>query len=241
MLVESGARVVAVEVDHGLCELLRGRFSSAPRLTLIEGDALAAKHRLNAQVVAALASLQPGAAGARKLVANLPYQIATPLLINLLYAEPPLERLCCTIQREVGDRLTAAAGSDAYGPVSVLVQGMARVRRIAHVPPEAFWPRPEVESIMLRITPEPAPDVSAAEAEGLSRLVHRGFAQRRKKLRTSIRDAGLPSTSVDAALEAAGISRDARPEALSPAEWLTFHRALARFRPAAAGGATPRS
>ncbi len=232
LLLERGATVVSVEIDRGLQDLLRSRFESEPRFTLIAGDALAGKHRLNPELLAALrthiGSTACGSTGKRalKLVANLPYQIATPLLADLLLGEPRFELLACTLQREVGERLTAAPRTPAYGPISVLVQTLAQVERIAELPPQVFWPRPKVDSVMLKIAPlsaSPMPDASS-----FARLLHEAFGQRRKMLRRLLKE--WEDSGVRSAFDAAGVNPDARPEELSPSDWLRLAAALARVR-----------
>lgn len=223
MLLESGARVVSVEIDRGLQQVLAARLADEPRFTLIAGDALAGKHHLNPEIRAALHAQSPGPGGARKLVANLPYQIATPLLVDLVTAAdlPRLAVLCCTIQKEVGERLVAAPRSGAYGPVSILLQLLADVELIATLKPGAFWPRPKIDSVMVRITPHPPGLVALRDIPGLSRFVHAAFMQRRKMLRRIARDWDVPDAS--AVFDAAEIDADARPEALSPEDWLRLY------------------
>ena len=143
-LLARGAEVVAVEIDRDLAGALRNRFGSQQRFTLIEGDALAGKHELNAelaQCVAAARGVKPV-----KLVANLPYNIASPLIIDLLIAGADL--LAFTVQKEVADRLRAPAGSDAYGPLSVVAQLLSKVEMLRTLPPQAFWPAPKIESAL---------------------------------------------------------------------------------------------
>lgn len=226
MLLESGARVVAVEVDRGLHAILAERLAGHPKLTLIAADALSAKHRINPLVRQALEAAAPQPGGHRKLVANLPYQIATPLLLELLFGRPPMERMCVTVQKEVGERLVAAARSEPYGPVSVLVQSLAGVRTIATLPPHVFWPAPQVESLMLHITPYPPERLEVQDPAAFARFVQRFFRQRRKMLRRSLREPGDGPTL--AALEQAGISPQARPEELTPADWCRVFRGAQR-------------
>lgn len=227
LLLEQGVRVVAVEIDHGLQTLLRQRLGDQPCFTLIQADALAGKHHVNALVLKVLHDLPPGAGGSYKLVANLPYQIATPLLMDLLLVEPRFERLVCTIQKEVGQRLGAAPRTEAYGPVSVVVQTLADVTPLAVLPPRAFWPAPQVESLMVTIRPRPPTQVDSADVSGFVALVQRGFQQRRKKLRRLVRDADEPLAL--AAFHAAGVNPDARPEELDPRAWQRLHDALRRL------------
>lgn len=270
VLLASGARVVAVEVDRGLQELLAARLRSEPRFTLVRGDALESKHRLNTEMLAAVGRssdpAHPLRGGFRataqsttedtggtprppaphsttggtpalqapqlvKLVANLPYQIATPLLLELLHVEPPLDRMCVTIQREVGERLTAAASTDAYGPASVVMQSFADVSTLAVVPPQAFWPRPKVDSVMLVIRPRRMPPAELPDPAAFVALVQRAFVQRRKMLRRALSGAAA-ADALEAALAAAGATGADRPEALSPAQWRALHRALTPTSPA---------
>lgn len=224
LLLKRGGRVVAVEVDHGLQALLRERLGKHPRFTLVQADALAGKHRINPLVLSILNKQQPGPEGARKLVANLPYQIATPLLMELLYAAPSLARLTCTVQREVGERLAAEPKTEAYGPVSVIAQTLAQVELIAILPPSAFWPRPAVESIMLTLRPRPVDQVEVDHVADFVSFVQRGFGQRRKMLRRVVRDWDLLDAL--AAFHRARVSPDARAEELSPKAWRAFYGAV---------------
>lgn len=224
LLLETGARVIAVEIDRGLAGLLESRFEDEPNFTLICGDALAGKHAVNPDVLAALARASAAGGGAApKLVANLPYQIATPLLVDLLLGEPELQLLVCTIQKEVGARLVAAPGTAAYGPVSVTVQTLATVEVIARLGPEAFWPRPQIDSVMLRIVPRARGGLAVADAAAFAGWVQRVFQQRRKTLRRILRDMGHPDPP--ALVGTLGLSAELRPEQLAPAQWQRLHAA----------------
>ncbi|MEP0845834.1 MAG: ribosomal RNA small subunit methyltransferase A [Phycisphaerae bacterium] len=225
LLLRSGARVVAAEIDRGLSAMLAERLAGAPNITLYTGDALAGKHSIEPQLLAMLSEHAPGPGGARKLVANLPYQIATPLLMELLHVRPPLERMVCTIQREVGERLLAPPRSDAYGPVSVVMSVLARVELLAQLPPEAFWPRPKIDSVMMRIRPLPPGFAGPNDAADFARFVQRAFQHRRKMLRRGLRDAY--EGDVETLLASAGVSPESRPEELAAQEWRTLYR-LAR-------------
>lgn len=224
ILLKRGARVIAVEIDRGLQALLRDRLGKHPRCTLVQADVLASKHEINPLVLKILNEQQPGPDGARKLVANLPYQIATPLLMELLYTPPTLERLTCTIQKEVGERLAAKTRNPGYGPVSVITQTLADTELVAILPPSAFWPRPKVESLMLTIRPRPADQIDVEDLPDFVSFVQRGFGQRRKMLRRIVRDWELLDAL--AAFHRAGVNPDARPEELSPEAWRAFHRAV---------------
>jgi len=224
ILLERGARVVAIEIDHGLQVLLRDRLGGQPNFTLIQADALAGKHQVNPLALEVLAAQPPRPGGHYKLVANLPYQIATPLLVDLLHVQLPFERLTCTIQKEVGQRLAAGARTDEYGPVSVIAQTLADVRLQAILPPSAFWPRPQVESVMVTLHPRARDQIEVDDVAEFVDFVQRGFQQRRKKLRRLLREADQPLAEL--AFQRAGVTADARPEELSPSAWRVLFRGL---------------
>jgi 16S rRNA (adenine1518-N6/adenine1519-N6)-dimethyltransferase len=226
ILLDRGVRVVAVEIDHGLQAILRQRLGPHARFTLVQGDALGGKHRVNPLVLSILQAQPPQLTGAYKLVANLPYQIATPLLMDLLLVEPRFASLTCTIQREVGERLAGAPRTESYGPVSVVVQTLAELTPLAIIPATAFWPRPEVESVMVSLRPRPPERIEVADVPAFVAIVQRGFQQRRKMLRRLLRD--WEESAALLAFQRAGVSPDARPEELSPAAWRALFAAVTR-------------
>src|SRR5581483_3406249 len=206
-ILARGARVIAVEIDRDLAALLRGRFEGRSEFHLIEGDALAGKHALNAELAAAIGAAA-GEGAATKLVANLPYNIASPLVIEMLIAGVGL--LAFTVQKEVADRLRAKAGSDDYGPLSVMAQLLARVEVLRTLPPQAFWPMPKIESALVRLKRD---DRLGETAGDVGRFVHQLFAARRKTLRKALAQTGADA---EAALSKLAISPQIRPEELTP-------------------------
>ncbi len=180
-LLEAGARVTAVEIDPGLYDILRDQFGEDnDRWCLIHGDVLDGKHCLNPQMVSAL-SPEPGTPYPFKLIANLPYQIASPLLINLCADWPTMKLAVVMIQREVADRITATGGKE-YGPLSVMVQAMCTAERIAALPPSCFWPKPKVDSAVIRLVRRPRPLTD--DPQRLARFCQTLFSKRRKQLGT---------------------------------------------------------
>ena len=203
-LLEAGSSVVAVEIDGDLEPILRDQFAYAgDRFRLIVGDILAGKHEINPDVVETFSG-RPSGGGGFKLIANLPYHIASPLLANLCLDHPAMTDAVVMVQREVADRLAAGPGTKAYGPLGILIQALCEVRTVGVLPPSCFWPPPKVASavVHLRRRDEPITD----DPRRFSELVHRLFAKRRKQLGTILgRDRDLP----------AGIRHDDRPDALS--------------------------
>jgi 16S rRNA (adenine1518-N6/adenine1519-N6)-dimethyltransferase len=201
-LLSRRAEVLAVEIDRDLAAALRERFDGNERFRLIEGDALSGKHELNASLAEAL---QNANARPRKLVANLPYNIASPLVIDLLIAG--VELLAFTVQKEVGDRLRAAAGSEAYGPLTVMAQSLGEVEVLRTLPPQAFWPAPKIESALVRLRRN---DRIGNKAREFGVFVRKLFASRRKTLRKALAVGGY-SADVRGDIDGA-----ARPETLTP-------------------------
>jgi 16S rRNA (adenine1518-N6/adenine1519-N6)-dimethyltransferase len=167
-----------------------------------------------------------------RIVGNLPYNIATPLLFHLLAQAGHWQDLHCMLQKEVAERLAAAPGSASYGRLSVMVQYRCQVEPLFNLGRGAFKPPPKVESAFLRLWPHPCPPVAVVDETAFADLVRWAFAQRRKTLRNSLR----PYLS-EAAIAAAGIDPDLRPERLDLAAFAALSNALAATdTPTAAGG-----
>lgn len=199
-LADHGASVLAVEADRQLL---------APLAEVVEG--------LDVEVVHADATELDwaGRLGPHrwKMVANLPYNVATPLVLDVLEGVPAVEELTFLVQREVGERLVAEPGSKVYGLPSLHVSYWAEATIVARVPPTVFHPRPRVESVLVRLVRHPAPPVDA-DFGAMMALARQAFGQRRKMLRRS-----LGGRVSDAQFEAASIRADARPETLSLCDW----------------------
>ena len=218
-LADTGAAVTAVEVDRRLLVALR-EVVAGRDITVVEGDAL----RLDWN----------GLLGSTEwvLVANLPYNIATPLVATLLDEVPAIRRFTVMVQREVAERLAAPAGSSAYGAVSVKVAYWATADVAARVPPTVFWPQPKVDSAVVVIRRRPPEALLPVDRKWLFTLVSVGFGQRRKMLRRSL------GRLVDAgAFEAAGVSPAARPEELDVEAWARL--AACTHPPSSARGPEP--
>jgi len=170
-------------------------------------------------------------------VANLPYSAATPLVQALLQREPPPDEMVIMVQREVADRIRAVPGSRDFGPLSVLVQAVARVRSVVAVRKESFHPVPEVASSVLRVTPDPALRRAAGDIGRLTALLHAGFAMRRKTLGNNLAKAGVAAET----LRGAGVDPGRRGETLSPAEWIALAAALPPLASRGGAGEDPPS
>jgi 16S rRNA (adenine1518-N6/adenine1519-N6)-dimethyltransferase len=206
-LLSRANQVVAVEIDRDLAAMLRQRFETQPKFRLIEGDALANKHSLNSELLATISQARAEGRACR-LVANLPYNIASPLVIEMLIAG--VESLTFTVQKEVADRLRVGADADAYGPLSVMAQMLAGVEILRTLPPQAFWPAPKIDSALVRMK---RVDRLGQSAGPFGRFVHQIFSARRKTLRKSLSMAGYDAAVV---LDKTRIDGQRRPEELTP-------------------------
>lgn len=215
-LAESCRRLLLIEVDRDLGEALRAAFADRPTVEVITGDVL------RVDLHALLDRLAPVT-----VVANLPYNISTPVLMQLL-GEPELfDRLVLMLQREVAERLCAAPGGKAYGALSVVVRVVAEARIALHVPPTAFAPRPQVESAVVVIEPRRPAPLDAAQRRALRGVVRTAFSRRRKQLSNVLTPLARDPGAVIAAL---GLDPRQRPETLSPADFVRLTAALTTER-----------
>ena len=161
------------------------------------------------------------------LVANLPYHIASPILIDLLLCDVPLGRFCFSVQREVADRITARPSTKDYGPISILLQLCGTVHKITHLPPQAFWPAPKVESTALRIDIDLSRFPDKTLLRQFSDLLRLAFSHRRKTLNYNLKQQYEPA-HFGPACAAAGIDPGMRAEALSPEQWYELFCRISR-------------
>jgi 16S rRNA (adenine1518-N6/adenine1519-N6)-dimethyltransferase len=209
-LVETGAHVTAVEVDRRLIPLLRAQVETHG-VRVVEADALTLDW---SELLGTDATSRSASRWA--MVANLPYNVAVPVVMRALDEAPSVETMLVMVQREVGERLAAGPGSKAYGAVSVKVAYHATARVVGRVPASVFVPRPAVESVLVRLErlPVVAVDPGIVPASRLFELVRAGFGHRRKMLRQSL--AGMVPPG---AFTAAGIDPEARAETLGVKDW----------------------
>ncbi|MDA8075204.1 MAG: 16S rRNA (adenine(1518)-N(6)/adenine(1519)-N(6))-dimethyltransferase RsmA [Actinomycetota bacterium] len=204
-LARTGAEVVAVEVDRHLLPVLHSVLDGVSNVRVVHDDGLRLDWR---QLL--------GSSGPWSLVANLPYNVATPMVLRVLEAAPQVGSMLVMVQREVGERLAAAPGEGAYGAVSVKLRYWAHATVVGTVPPTVFVPRPSVDSALVRIDRRdvPAVDPSVVSYERLRAVVDAGFGHRRKMLRRSLAGVVGPERFAEA-----GVLPTARAEELDVAQW----------------------
>jgi 16S rRNA (adenine1518-N6/adenine1519-N6)-dimethyltransferase len=210
-LLSRAGRVVAIEIDKQLTQLLREKYAANTRVTILEGDVLDIR-------------ISDVAGGPFTVVGNVPYYITTPILFHTL--RPPLPVRCVfLVQREVAERIVSPPGSREYGALSVNVQAVAKAEIVRIVPPGAFSPPPKVESAVVRITPLETPIVAESEIESFRTFVLSVFGMRRKQIGTILRSVwSLVAEDATRILADVGIDPKARPETLSPEQFAQLLR-----------------
>lgn len=218
-LAETGASVIAIEIDKWLIDELRTNVGALSKVTIVHADAMELDWH----------ALLPPEDGPYVLVANLPYNVATPLICDLLDGVPQIERMLVMVQKEVADRLAAPPRSEFYGAVSVKVAYYAESKVVGVVPPSVFLPQPKIDSGLVRIDrrPEPAIPVANVSPDWLFSVIKGGFAQRRKMLRRALSGVVSPEAFI-----AANVDAQRRAEELDIIEWGRL--AVASYVPAPA-------
>ena len=208
LLLEGAEQVIAIEKDFRARSVLDSLLTAANgRLQLVEGDALKTP-------------LWEMGNAPRRIIANLPYNIATSLLIQWLEHAPAFESLTLLFQREVAERITAAPGDSAYGRLSILASWHADAQILFDIPPDAFVPAPQIISSVVQIRPLPAPRFACSQS-ALETVTRLAFGQRRKMLRASLKSVGGAPM-----LEAAGIDPQARPQDLDIAAFCRLAKSI---------------
>jgi 16S rRNA (adenine1518-N6/adenine1519-N6)-dimethyltransferase len=217
-LVEQAGAVVSVEIDSAFAALTDEAVTQRDRIALLHADVLKNKNELNPDVLRALVDLGQRCGTQRlKLVANLPYVVAVPVLTNLLLGDLTFERMVATVQWEIAERLLASPSSKDYGALAVLVQSLADVELIRRLPPKVFWPRPLVDSAIVCIRPNADKRRQVGDPARFRAFLRDLYVHRRKNLRGAL--AALPNgrwskSEVDAQLNELGLDGSLRAETL---------------------------
>ena len=219
LLAAQAGHVVTIEIDRHLAPLARDEFAALGNVTLLEQDALKSKNQMHPLVIETLQEKVNQIKGGRvKLVANLPYNVATPILSNMLDIEPWPVRMVATIQLELAERIVAEPRTRDYSALSIWIQSQARVDIVRKMPASVFWPRPNVASAILDIRPQTILRDRLSDRRGFHQMVRGIFVHRRKFLRSALASAvkdQLKKSDVDGILEEMELGPDARAEQLS--------------------------
>ncbi len=196
LLAQYAGAVLSVEVDPAFFALTSEAVAGRDNVTLIHADILKNKNELNPEVLGTLDALQQRFdCQRRKLVANLPYVVATPVISNFLLLNSAMERMVVTVQWEIAERLTAQPGTKDYGALAILVQSLADVELVRRLAPSVFWPRPQVASAIVLIRPNAAKRAHVGDVLRFRHFLRDLYVHRRKNLRGAL--AALPSGRLD--------------------------------------------
>lgn len=214
-LAGKAGQVIAIEMDKRFMSIVKETLSGRPNVTVIRADALGFKL---------------GTLGANKLISNLPYNIATPLIVKVLTEAPQITDATVMVQKEVAWRMTAPPGADDYGPLAIAVDAYAEARILFYVSPRSFLPPPEVESAVVAIKRRPQP-LYGSDTPVFLLFVRELFTLRRKTVRSALktRQPAVVSRVAEAVIAEAGLTSESRVEKLTPAELFKVFAAQKRF------------
>lgn len=227
-LVARAGRVIAVEIDRALAEIARMRLAGAGNVEIINADALESKNTINPAVTEALATARKGFSGRTLLVANLPYNIASPLILNLATGPVTAAGMYVTVQREVAERMTAGPGCGDYGTLSIFLCATGDVRRIRVLKPSVFWPQPQVDSAMVAFVRDEAKAGRIRDMGLFSEIVRLFMGHRRKTLSACSKSAHGrlgESDNWPEIFEKCSVDSGHRPEQLRPEDYVAIANA----------------
>jgi len=221
--------VVGVEVDQALAPIAAAQVADKANVCLITGDVLESKHHLHAQVLEAISQARRVYAGRLVLAANLPYGVASPVMINLMVGPVLADAMVVTVQREVADRMLAVPGTKDYGLLSILLQSLGRVDLLRVLKPTVFWPKPQVDSAMVGFVRDPDKARRIAEAHLLVQVIDLFMGHRRKMLKAIAKSTQGRFAHVTDWLSlfvACDINPTCRPEQIGPDAYVALANAV---------------
>jgi 16S rRNA (adenine1518-N6/adenine1519-N6)-dimethyltransferase len=225
LLAEKAGRVIAVELDRNLSKIAEKQLEDTKKVQLINADILENKHTLNDAVVAAIAHVREQCRGRILLVANLPYDVASSLIMNLLAGPTIADAMYVTVQKEVAERMTAIPATDNYGILSIFISVTGHVKTIKILKPTVFWPTPRIDSAMVAFVRETVKFERIANMKLFSEIVHLFMGHRRKTLLSCSRLALGKLAQISnwpEIFEQCRINPKKRPETLSPEDYISI-------------------
>jgi len=231
LLAERAGRTIAVELDRNLIEIAGRQLAEIETVELINADILESKHTLNHAITDALARARSQYSSRTLLVANLPYHVASPVMLNLVTGPTIADAMYVTVQKEVAERMTAPPASGDYGVLSIFLHAAGDVKTIRTLKPTVFWPQPQVDSAMVGFVRNRAKAARIANMAVFSDIVHLFMGHRRKTLLACTKLAGGKLgaiTNWDRMLEQCGIDPGLRPEKLRAEDCIALSNCAAK-------------
>jgi 16S rRNA (adenine1518-N6/adenine1519-N6)-dimethyltransferase len=224
-LAERAGRVVAVELDRTLVQIAKAQLAGAANVEIVNADALETKNTISPAITEALASVRPNCSGRTLLVANLPYNIASPLMSNLVTGGIAPDAMFVTVQKEVAERMAAEPGGSDYGALSIILAATGRAKRMRILKPSVFWPRPQVDSAMVAYLRDKAKSQRIRDMAAFSEIVRLFIGHRRKTISACAKLAAGRLAAVDnwpEILDKCSIDPASRPEQLAPEDYIAI-------------------
>lgn len=225
LLVEQAGAVIAVEIDPGLAQIAQQQLAHADNLNLVQTDVLAKKSCIAPEVTELLRQKHTQLGGRLLLVANLPYQVASPLMINLLLGDLNPDGMFMTVQAEVAERMQAQPGTKAYGLMSILLQSLGTVEILRYLKPDVFWPQPDVQSAMVAWRADEQKGKKLTDRYALRRVIEALLGHRRKKAGKCLQSL-WPAAMVEKVCDQCDIDPDSRGETLPVEKYIALANAL---------------
>jgi len=231
LLAERGGRTIAIEYDRNLAQIAGGQLAEIETVELINADILESKHTINHAISDALARAGKQCNGRILLVANLPYHVASPLMLNLVTGPTIADGMYVTVQKEVAERMTAPPACGEYGVLSIFLRATGDVRTIRTLKPTVFWPQPQVDSAMVSFVRDRQKAGRIANMAVFGDIVHLFMGHRRKTLLACTKLAGGRLAGIDnwpRVLEQCGIDPGLRPDRLSAEDYIALANSAAK-------------
>jgi len=227
-LAQQAGKVIAVELDRILCTIAQTQLAKTENVEIINTDILEKKRTLSSPVTEAIELARKEYSGRLLLVANLPYNVASPVILNLVTGPTVADAMCVTVQRQVAERMTAVTGSSEYGKLSILLTATGDVKTIRVLKPTVFWPQPQVDSAMITFARQNEKVARIKNIQLFSQTVNLFMGHRRKMLKACARLAHARLGNVDnwpAIFEQCSIDPTQRPQQLSPEDYIDMDSA----------------
>lgn len=233
-IAENAGKVIAVEVDSTLAEIAKQRLAGKENVEVVNADILEKKSMIDSTVTRKIASAREKNNGRFLLVANLPYSVGCPVMLNLVTGRIKADAMFVTVQREVAERMTAKPGDGHYGILSIILEAAGEIKTIKTLSPGVFWPQPAVASAMVTFVRDQAKACRIKDIELFCDCVNLFMGHRRKQLKGCIKVSKGRLAEIkgwQTIFEQAGISAHARPEELTPEDYLAITNILSKKRP----------
>ena len=229
LIQEQAGQVIAVDLDPEVAGIAAEQFEGFPNVTLFNTDILAGKHRVSQEVLDAITASRETCTGDFLLVANLPYNVASPVMINLVTGPIPIDRMVVTIQKEVGDRMIAGTGDAHYGSLSILLQATGTIEQIRILKPSVFWPQPKVDSAIVSYTRDQQKTDRILSLPLLADTLSLFLGQRRKQIKAAAKNAQGDLKHIKNWLQLfdqCHMAPDLRPDQITPDQYVNLANLL---------------